>query len=279
MRLIYLILFTFCLNFLSAKENSFVILIPSYNNSKYVIDNLSSCVNQNYNNFRVIYVNDKSNDDTSTKANEFIQSSPNGFRVELIENSSRMYALSNIYTTIHNVVCDDEIVVLVDGDDKLAHDNVLHELNNVYNSDKPLVTYGQYAIETSRGLSVGNSQYVSQKVIARNGFRKSRTFPYTHLRTFYAWLFKRIPRHGFVDSSGNFFRSAWDLAIMYPLLEMSNGKYKFIDKILYIYNASNPISDHKVRRSEQYTLSNYIKRQKPYNGLSDTELPKFLFED
>ena len=58
--LIYLI---YC-SFLTAQDNSFVVIIPSYNNEQWCLKNLESVVNQNYFNFRIIYINDCSTDKT-----------------------------------------------------------------------------------------------------------------------------------------------------------------------------------------------------------------------
>jgi hypothetical protein len=49
----------------------------------------------------------------------------------LIRNPVRVGALENLYRCIHT--CDDqEIVILLDGDDWLAHPRVLQTLNAVY---------------------------------------------------------------------------------------------------------------------------------------------------
>lgn len=273
------ILFFVINSILLAKELPFVILIPSYNNASYVEKNLKSCLSQNYANYRIIYINDMSTDNTLDEVQKIIEED-NGYRVELINNKRRKLALQNIYDTVSNLVSDDEIVVLVDGDDSLAGPDVLSYLNKTYLSNDILMTYGQFEIHTSQGSYQGSCLDVPKTIIQRNTYRrvKSTLFNFSHVRTFYAWLFKKINRNHLLDPHGQFFRSAWDLAIMYPMLEMANGRFKFINKVLYHYNAENPISDCKIRRQEQYNFANYIQRQKPYRGLSNSELPKFFFE-
>lgn len=267
-------LFAFFLStiILHAYQRPFVIVIPSYNNSKYVNENLKSCLNQKYDNFRVIYVNDKSNDDTLEKVNKLSKQHP---FLEIINNSERKYALQNIYDTIHEKVCNDEIVVLVDGDDRLADTNVLSYLNQVYSSEDVLLTYGQFGRIINGSLLPGEAKPLNVKHIKKNTYRRDRLFPFTHLRTFYAWLFKRINPRSLKDSNNTFYRSAWDLAIMYPMLEMSGGKFKYIDKILYIYNSDNPISDHKVRREEQFSFTKKIRKLRPYKPLNKRDIPNF----
>ena len=60
---------------------------------------------------------------------------------------------------------------------------------------------------------------------------------------------------------------AWDQAIMFPMLEMSGHRAKFISEVLYIYNAANPISDCKVDRESQRSLETIIRMQKRYDRL------------
>ena len=56
-----------------SEASKFVILILSYNNQKWVEQNLESALSQDYENFRVIYVNDASSDQTLEIANKFIE--------------------------------------------------------------------------------------------------------------------------------------------------------------------------------------------------------------
>jgi hypothetical protein len=60
---------------------------------------------------------------------------------------------------------------------------------------------------------------------------------------------------------------AWDQAIMFPMLEMSGHRAKFISEVLYIYNAANPLNDYKVDRSSQRSLETVIRMQKRYDRL------------
>ena len=46
------------------KKNKFVIITPSYNNEEWVEPNLASMLNQTYTNWRTIYINDCSTDNT-----------------------------------------------------------------------------------------------------------------------------------------------------------------------------------------------------------------------
>ena len=52
------------------KQNKFIIIIASYNNEEWVEYNLASIINQTYDNYHVMYVDDCSTD----KTNEIVKS-------------------------------------------------------------------------------------------------------------------------------------------------------------------------------------------------------------
>jgi hypothetical protein len=56
----------------------------------------------------------------------------------------------------------------------------------------------------------------------------------------------------------------WDMAIMYPILEMAGDKHHSFKEILYVYNTSNPLSDDKKNRELQLFFEGYIGKQKRY---------------
>src|SRR5215831_15554560 len=111
------------------------IIIPSYNNRQWYERNLSSVVAQDYRNFRIIYVDDCSSDRTGELVEQFIADCNAGSLIQLIRNPVHVGAMQNLYNTIPS--CDDdEIVILLDGDDWFAHNGVLRKVNEVYvNSD------------------------------------------------------------------------------------------------------------------------------------------------
>ena len=57
----------------SLPEKKIVILIPSYNNSRWYKENLDSIINQNYSNYRIVYVDDCSPDNTGQLVETYIK--------------------------------------------------------------------------------------------------------------------------------------------------------------------------------------------------------------
>lgn len=240
-----------------------VVIIPSYNNQEWYATNLSSVLDQNYRDLRVIYIDDCSSDKTSELVQRFIADRAAGELIHLIRNPVRIGALNNLYSAIHTCE-DDEIIVLLDGDDWLAHHRVLKKIDDTYADPSCWMTYGQYLSWPDN--TIGCSRETAVDVIKRNTFRDN-AWCYSHLRSFYAWLFKLIRKQDLMGPSGAFYQMAWDQAIMFPMLEMSGYRARFINEVLYIYNASNPISDCKTDRELQRSLEAAIRMQKRYDPL------------
>ena len=239
------------------------VVIPSYNNCLWYKCNLSSLYTQDYENFRAIYIDDCSSDRTGKLVEKFISANNLGNRIQLIHNPVRIGALESLYKVIYS--CEDnEIIVILDGDDWLAHNGVLKKLDIMYSDPNCWMTYGQY-ISWPDNMS-GYSRQIPSHVIDSNNFREYEWCA-SHLRSFYAWLFKMIKKADLISPDGTFYPMAWDQAIMFPMLEMAGHRAKFISDILYIYNEANPISDSKVNRELQRNLEAVIRLQKRYAPL------------
>lgn len=247
-------------------EKAITVVIPSYNNSSVYKKNLDSLFSQKYSNYRVIYIDDASSDNTGDLVEAYVKEAGFEERVTLIKNNQRCGALKNLYDAIHT--CDDDdIIVTYDGDDWFNHDQVLKRVNEAYSGKKTVwLTHGKL-----RQYPSGDESWcrdIPKKIVEKNLFRTYRC-P-SHLRTFYAWLFKKIELEDLLYK-GEFYPMAWDLAMMYPMIEMAGSRHKFIDEVLYIYNATNPLNDFKQAPNYQASLAAYIRKQPPYLKLENRD--------
>lgn len=250
-------------------NKKFVIVIPSYKNSQWCIQNINSALNQNYDKFRVIFTDDCSSDDTFSKVSEAVRAHPNASKATLIQNTVRIGALANLYNMIHS--CDDdEIILTLDGDDWFPDNEVLNRLRNIYCSRDIWITYGQYKNSNDGGTGVA-APYPPH--IVETGAFRHHTWGASHLRTFYTWLFKKIRKEDLMRD-GTFFPMTWDFAIMFPMLEMAAHHSQFVSDILYVYNLDNPINDHKVSRQLQQSLDSYIRNLPRYSRTEKPPPPK-----
>lgn len=248
----------------------FVVIVPTYNNEKLVEKNLDSIVNQDYPFFEVICINDCSKDQTGMLIDNYRAQHNLAHKLRVIHNSSNKGAMHNWYTTIHTLP-KHKIVVCVDGDDRLGYNehgeynpHVLSELADVYRTKKIWMTYGNYTCKPAHACSI--CLPYSKSIYDKGTFRKYQ-FISSHLRTFYAGLFQFIKKEDFLYN-GTFFQVCCDVAMMFPMLEMSaDGHVKFIDKVIYEYNGENPLSDFRVRAKKIAKFHKFIAKKQPYEKL------------
>lgn len=248
-------------------QKPIVVIIPSYNNIGWYEGNLASVCFQDYDNYRIIYIDDASTDGTADAVQAYIDNYDLADRVTLIRNTTNRGALANIYYAVHSCA-DHEIIVLLDGDDRLKHTRVLQRVNQAY-ADDVWLTYGQF--ERHPQGDIGYCTDIPADIITRNSFR-TYTWVTSHLRTFYAKLFKQINKKDLILDN-EFMRVTWDRAIMLPMLEMAGERIRCIPEVLYIYNEANPLNDFKLYLKKQLFYERIIHSMSAYARLTN------LFED
>jgi len=245
-------------------ERRIVIITASYNNRDWYQKNLDSIFMQEYENYFVVYTDDCSSDGTSDLVEAYIREHDYADKCHVVKNKQRKGALANIYNAIHTYCQDTDIVALVDGDDWLPHTQVLAKVNDTYADSNVWLTYGQmYEYPSGRH---NYCRLLPEHVVDRGVYRES-TWCTSHLRTFYAWLFKQIKHEDFLDGQGNFWPMAWDMSIMFPLLEMVGQRYKFIPDIMYVYNMQNSLNDNKVDSQLQRDCECALRHKTKYKRL------------
>lgn len=238
-------------------EMPITIVIPSYKNKQWYQRNLDSVFAQNYHNYRIIYIDDASPDSTGELVKAYVAEKNEQKRVTLIQNPTRVGALANLYKAIW-MCAPNEIVANLDGDDWFYDDHVLEKLNAAYSDPDVWMTYGQFIYYPSN--IVGFAEAVPNDVIQNNAFREHSRGT-TALRTFYAGLFHKIKIDDLLYGDA-FFPSAWDLAMMWPILEMAGFHSRFIPDVCYVYNIDNPINDFKTDLNLQQNLD-WVTRHMP----------------
>lgn len=243
------------------EEKPIVVVVTSYNNKDWYQLNLNSIFVQQYSNYRVIYIDDLSTDGTGKLVEDYIKERGQEDRVRLIHNTQRLLAGANHDYAIRSCK-DDEIVIILNGDDWFAHDGVLYFINRIYADPNIWLTYGQYQVYPSGQL--GHCCAMPEDIIKNNAFRTYISTP-SHLRTFYAGLYKQIKIDDLLYE-GEYLKMTEDLAMMYPMMEMArDGHFKFVPDILLTYNNANVLNDHKVSRQLQKDMDTFIRSKKPYD--------------
>lgn len=243
------------------------VIICSYNNEKYVEENLKSLFTQDYPKWRMIYVNDCSDDKTGEQVKKVIKKYKMETRSSLINNTENRGGLANTYYSIHNVN-PKSVVVLLDGDDTLKNKKVLSKIAQIYRNKKVWMTYGNYEAKPKDAPRWFNDPcYAFPNEVMKNRTFRQHTWIAYPLRTFYARLFHLIKEKD-LKYKNKFMSVAWDAAMMYPMLEMaSQGHIKFVKEVLYVYRVNTGTNDFYLRKPLMEEIGSYLKSQPPYAPL------------
>ena len=242
----------------------FCVVVPSYNNQEYTIPCLNSVFKQDYHNWKMIFIDDASNDGMSELVEQIqLESQLPEHKFKILKHETRIRsALYSFYEAAHNFCEDDEVMVHLDGDDMLASLKALTKLSEIYKKGKTWLTYGQFIYSDGK-------YPVWNRVISLKDWGKIRVLPWStsHLRTSYTWLFKSI-KLADLQYEGEFYHAACDVAMMYPMLEMAGkNRTAFIREISYIYRI-HVNNVHNKSQIEQQQMVSYIRNLSKYELLN-----------
>ena len=172
----------------------FVIAIVGKNNGAWVEKLLLSVSSQNYPNYRIVYIDDASDDGSFELARDLICAQTSSVNISVMRNEEPLGFIKSLARVVRE--CKDrEIVVVLHGEDRLAHEWVLQRLNQYYANPDLWITYGQYLMAPSYQVGIC-------RALRENERPRSAPFFASHLKTFYARLFKMIRETDF-DSQGD----------------------------------------------------------------------------
>ena len=248
-------------------NNRFIVVIPFWNAEKWIDKSIKSLRLQNYTNFKCIVANDCSTDNSLQVARKAIGDDD---RFEIITTENNLGPLGNAYEAAlyHSKPKDEDVVIILDGDDFLFSSAVLSKLNDAYNESNCWMTYGSYISLSSKQRGKFSEQ-IPQNVIDNNSFREYK-WTTSHLRSYKIKVLKKINKEDLLDENQNYFKAAGDLALMFPLLELCGNRSKYIKDILYIWNDLNEMNEHKTKRIQQLECELKIRSMKKYSPLKES---------
>jgi len=108
----------------------FHIVIPMYNAAAWIKKNLQTIQRQTFRNFHCIIIDDLSTDDSVERVQRLIRDDN---RFSLLVNCNKRFSMGNVCKAINfSQPADEDVIVLVDADDALAHNDVLQNVSDVY---------------------------------------------------------------------------------------------------------------------------------------------------
>lgn len=113
------------------ENKTFAIIVYACNQSAWCEKALRSIFEQDYDYYRVIFIDDASNDNTLEKAKNFIIDRGEEHRVILIHNEKREGFAQSLQRAVDGCL-DKEIALLVESKDWFVHSSILSHLNEAY---------------------------------------------------------------------------------------------------------------------------------------------------
>ncbi len=177
-------------------RKTFVFLVYAYNQDSWVERTLQSIFEQEYDYYRVVFIDDGSTDATFGVASSFVAENNQEGRVVLIRNEEKLGLRTCLEQTIDQLL-DQEIAIPLLAKDWLSHGGVLTRMNEVFqNPDVWLASSSSVTFPSYEILPSG-------------------------LKSFYAALFKQMP------SSGRSLESVETLA---------KGRTRHLNDVLFFNN-------------------------------------------
>ncbi len=253
----------FCVLVPKGKPLHMTIVSTILNGEKWIEKHIESVRTQTFQSFDHIVIDADSTDRTHEIAVAALIACAGNQRVARNGAGVRQAALENLWEVCSELP-DDEVIVWLDGDDWLAHDQALEIVARAYCSDKePWLTYGQFMFQDG---AMGFASPYNPGAHAR----LDPVWRATHLKTFRAGLFKKLSAEDIQHPDGSWVELAIDRAVMWPLLEMAQDHYTCIPQILSVYNydaswaANRPKAELQLELDEVTRLSGLT----PYPALT-----------
>lgn len=244
----------------SSRERRIVVISPLWNAADYVEDHILSVAQQDYDNYMHVLIDDASTDDSfdrivSTLAtlSEDVQA-----KYHVQKNISNVGAVCNQIEAIGEYVKDDDIVMLLDGDDWLVtNPTIFKYYNDLYDQGYEF-TYGSMwsLIDDIPLIAQDYPREIKENKTYRD-HRMTWGIPYTHLRTFLGKHASSIDVSKLKDGEGNWMMAGADNPLFYELIEsVDPDRVLAVKEIIVNYNDVNPLNDYKIRGEEQNRNAN-----------------------
>jgi len=211
-------------------NKSFVVITYAPDSKGAHQQSLLSTLSQNYPDFRVIYIDDGLNPDSS-----FVEKYDQEGKVTYIRNKESIGSIESLYRAVHSCKSD-EIVVLLRNEEMFAHNDVLNRLNRYFADSAVWMASGEeMRLNSFEKIAAGKSYQV-----------------------FYAGLFKHIKLQDFL-TDGAFKTGEYERVIATPLSELS-GEHAYLIPEPLMLSALDKVE------ADQLEVKNYARvKENPWH--------------
>jgi glycosyltransferase involved in cell wall biosynthesis len=265
---------TFLLALINLYSNEKIeLIIPSYNVEDYCERTIQSIINQDYQDFTVHYIDDGSSDNTYLKVTNYIKKFPlelqEKFNVYRFENHKG--SVERLYESISKCE-DDRKIVFFEGNCSFLKKDSLTKISNSLDPKKIWLIYGQSQEHLSKKRE--KTKKFSSKNLFTNSMR-GKNFKRARIKAFYAGLFKKVAIKDFFFRS-KFIDENFDIAYMFPMMEMAREKTLFFSEALCEYSKKHDLLDLKRSCSKSpIKCKRQIVNIKPYRKAKTYKLKKY----
>lgn len=228
----------------------FHIVVTVRNGEKWIADCLRSIAMQQRS-FTCVVVDDASTDGTRVAIEDFEAEARDDQRFEYVYRTERAWQAKNTVEYARRAARHDTVVMLVDGDDQLAHESVLTLIEHEYRCGA-WATYG--GCWPANGSPPVFDLYPQR--IARAGNFQDWLWCGTQPRTFRRFLLDQLTDDDF-KIDGEWPKVAGDVCVFLPILQMACERAVGIRDMLYRYNET-PDSDHRTDAAEQVRVRDIL---------------------
>lgn len=222
----------------------FSILIANYNNGKYFRDCYNSLVNQTYENWEVIIVDDASTDDSVEVIKSIIKDDP---RFKLYHNAVNQGCGFTKRECMK--YAEGELCAYLDPDDAIYTQALEKTINEFANTTDIVATYSQMMLCDDN--LVPDKIFASTKQVYNSRYFFNCPIQFAHFFTF--------KKEAYLKTSGinPALRSAVDQDLYLKILEY--GDVKYIKEPLYLYRLhSDGISQHSSKQGAKESFAKVI---------------------
>lgn len=196
-----------------------------WNCEKYIAQCIKSIKRQYYTNFTAYFIDDKSTDDSYNVAKNAIGDDK---RFILIKNDVKKYKTKNFIDVIreNKDIEWNDVIIEIDGDDKLSDNYVLGRINKIYTNDDIWICGSRWKDKDGNSMRFGKCVPESSR---------SANWNFSHMRSYRAFLFRNIKDND-LKYEGEYFKSGCDIGMSIPMLEMAGSEhYYYLDDVTYVY--------------------------------------------
>lgn len=248
----------------------FKIITTCWNAEKWIECCIRSVLEQSYKDFQMIVVDDCSTDSTPDILKRH---SCDKLKVIRTECHLKTKLRNELFAIEASKAKDEDIIILLDGDDMLHDKDVLGFLASVYADGDVWASWGNYINidDEEENLEVFSTKYKPLKSSsyfakpAPRNWRLREHWRYSHLKAAKYFLWKNIKDEDLRYSKTEKYYHEMDDYIIYPLLEMAGPKHsRFIKRILYVRTISNFIYRKNCLHKDAYAIQKEIRSKISY---------------